>query len=519
MHSLCFHIIAPLVVITLLLTGAVALYNLSTAERAELDQAQRNAALLAKALDAGIQSEADLTQEALQARISGLTNATSDIQEFNVLLLEGSGSAIVASNDPGNLEETSPDEHEALLDVLHHGRPVVIIGQEEAEKVPRTPEPTPLPGTEIQGLSDPAWTGRPPRYVSLFAPIHVAGQPVGAINVKFVLVEVEAGLRQMRMTFFGVAALEALGIVLVAGFLLNRHALGPLLHLKTATRAVTAGDLTVRIPLARQDEIGDLTADFNAMTAALGAKAQEIAALEQLRDDLTHMIVHDMKNPLQVISGYGNLLQDGRMGELSSLQVNAVSGIQRASGTLSNMVFNLLDIGRLESGKVELDLTPVDLGEVSGEAVESVRLLAEVQEQTIRVELAKGLPPLPADRDLVRRVLVNLLSNALKHSEPGNVVTLQACAQGDHVALRVKDQGEGIAPGDQARIFEKFTQATDRSRGSKTDTGLGLAFCKLAVQAHGGSINVESEGVPGRGSVFTVQLPWNRTAGSMTEFS
>jgi signal transduction histidine kinase len=499
LRSIRFRIILPLIVVTLLLTGAVALYNLRLAEAAELAQARRNAILLADVLDAGIQTEADLAPDALQAQVGSLTAANPDTQEFNVILLQGTGSTMVASNDPGNLEATSPEEHQALLEVLQRGQPVVIIDREIVESTPPKPDAD----------------GPKSLVLSLFAPIRLGEQAVGAVNVKFVLVELTAKLRQMRLSFLGVAALETLGIVLVVTWLLNRHVLRPLGALKTATGAVAAGDLTVRVPPPRDDEIGALVSDFNVMTATLDARAQEVAKLEQLRDDLTHMIVHDMKSPLGVIIGYSGMLE--QTNELTPHQVNTLARIRRSADTLNNMVLNLLDIRRMESGKVELNLVPVDFQELVQEALDTVRPLAEDREQTLAVKLADGLPPFPADREFLRRVLVNLLTNAVKHSDYGDNTTLQAnvqaCIEGserdDHLVLRVIDQGEGIAPQDQARIFEKFTQAAGRTRGGKTDTGLGLAFCKLAVQAHGGSIGVESSGVLGKGSVFTVKLPLN----------
>ena len=505
--SLHFRVILPIIVITLATSVTVAVYEVKLVEKTELGIAQENALLLANSIDAGISTRADLDPEKSQARIDSLTAANPETSEFNIILLEGNGSTIIASNVPDNIEETDVEEHEALLAVLASDEPVAIIDRDDKEPE-EVKEGSVIsatdPGTEQDNMP---WYRLPPRFVSLIAPIHIDGETVGAINVKIILISMEQHLRQLQLTYLMAAVLGSLAIIFTVHFLTKRYVLGPVQRLRAGTREVTSGELSKRVPVIRHDEIGHLTTDFNTMAAALEQDGQEIAQLEQLRDDLTSMIVHDMKNNLQVIDLYSELLQKSLAINLDPKQIEQVSHIQQASGTLQNMVINLLDIRKLECGQMELNLAPVEIKQWVADAVTAVNFLLEEKKQTIRVKIAEDTQDVIADPELLHRVLVNLLTNAIKFGEQGCVTAVEVKLANRHLELSVSDEGEGIALEDQERIFEKFTQAKSRKGGGRTDTGLGLAFCKLAVEAHKGTISLESPILNGHGSRFIVQIP------------
>ncbi len=228
--------------------------------------------------------------------------------------------------------------------------------------------------------------------------------------------------------------------------------------------------------------------------------------LEKLRDDLTQMIVHDMKNPISTIRGYAQVLLEDPFEE--DWRADAIARIYHSSTKLLDMTMMILDIGRLEENKLVLQRSERTVLEVFAEVKDSFNWVA--QDRQIRLEIAECDPNLSGSLDwgLIQRVLANLISNAFKHSPAGSSVTLSARCSDDgypRLYLSVTDQGEGIAMQDRARIFEKFTQATHRVGGSRTDTGLGLTFSKLATEAHGGVIELESE--LGVGSRFTLILP------------
>ncbi|MCI0397490.1 MAG: HAMP domain-containing histidine kinase [Chloroflexi bacterium] len=492
LHSLYFRITIPVILLTLFMTTAVALYNARIVEQEGLAQAQANAHLLATALDAGIQEETDLEPASLQAIIDNLTITNPDTQEFNIILRQGNGSTIVASNDPLNLEATSPEENQALLHSLAGNEPVVVIDTET--------ELVPVPGTTRQ--EEVSF-----RYLALTAPIRIDNVPVGAINILFSLAKLDADLQTITRSFVIVAMLETVGIFLVLSLLLNHQVLRPLASLGRATTAVTQGDLSNHVPIFGPDEITQVMAGFNMMTTALAAKAQAVAELEQLRDDLTSMIVHDMKNPLHTIQLANSLLQNPQTGSLTTLQLKSVDRSQRATDRLLSMILTLLDIRRLESGQLKLEPESLDSYQLVTEAITAVEAEAQAAQQIVQIDVNEEAPPIMADKELLYRVLINLLTNAINHSQPASQTVVQVQVVNGWLELRVIDEGEGIAPEDQEQIFKKFTQASGRKRGGKTDTGLGLAFCRLAVEAHGGTIHVESPVKDGIGSAFILQLP------------
>lgn len=224
--------------------------------------------------------------------------------------------------------------------------------------------------------------------------------------------------------------------------------------------------------------------------------------LDALRDNLASMIYHDLRSPLGNIVGSLSVLS-GMVGEDESARA-MLEVATHSTDRIQRLVDSLLDLNRLESG---MPVTPqrfVDAGQLVQNAVKDVVPTAAGREGKIRFEIGEHLPKLSADADMIRRVLVNLLENAIKFSDTGSDIQVGACRQADRVELWVQDHGPGIPASEQRRIFEKFrrTQAgSSRSDG----LGIGLAFCDMAIRAHGGTIRVESE--EGKGSKFIISLP------------
>jgi len=232
-------------------------------------------------------------------------------------------------------------------------------------------------------------------------------------------------------------------------------------------------------------------------------RAEQVLALEELRDSLVAMIVHDLRTPLTSMIGSLQTLVDSEYdGEMAEILVPMALS---SSEQLLEMVNTLLDINKMESGELDLQLGEVNLCEIAETAIKLVQGLATEYEHAVMTEVADGLPPLTADGELLRRVMVNLLGNALKFTQAGGEIKLVVAPTDEGVLISVTDNGPGIPPEDQARIFEKFGQAQTRQEGRKHSTGLGLTFCKMVAEAHGGRIWVESE--VGKGSTFSVLLP------------
>jgi len=224
--------------------------------------------------------------------------------------------------------------------------------------------------------------------------------------------------------------------------------------------------------------------------------------LAELRTDLTSMIFHDLRSPIGNIISSLDVLQ-ATLPESDETIESVLSIAMRSSRRASRLVESLLDLDRLETNRAVLNLSQASIGALIAEAVEEVHPTAEAKGQLLRMELPPRLPTLGIDVDMIRRVLINLLENAIKYARSGDQITVKATAEDDNVVVSVADSGPGIPADDLDKIFNKFTRVTgdDRPKG----LGLGLAFCRLAVEAHGGRIWVESE--EGEGSRFFFTLP------------
>ena len=220
---------------------------------------------------------------------------------------------------------------------------------------------------------------------------------------------------------------------------------------------------------------------------------------QELQKTFLHMVSHDLRSPMAVINGHAGLLhyllEDAQGNARQSLQA-----IQRSIRRMDVMIEDLVDAARLEGRQYHLKCQPVDLASFITDLLERTRTAYDVAR--IRVAVPSHLPPIAADHDRLERILLNLLSNALKYSRPETAVEIAARRQDDMVVIAVTDQGEGIKPEEQARLFQRFYRASNRKAEG---IGLGLYITKLLVEAHGGHIRVDSE--PGKGSTFTVTLP------------
>lgn len=254
------------------------------------------------------------------------------------------------------------------------------------------------------------------------------------------------------------------------------------------------------------EEWADALLRLQEQQTELARSYAEIRRLEEARRELTGMIIHDLKNPLTgVLLGLQTLKAVGEGDAEVRQQIidAAISSVQ----TLFNMIQDILDVDRMESGQLKLNWWETDLAGVIQEAVAQLQPYAQQQQGEIDTSGVADLPPIWIDGALIRRVLVNLIGNAIRYATPGPIVISATLAEeGDAVVVSVRDEGPGIPPSDLSRIFEKYVRLERGPQASKRQgTGLGLAFCKLAVEAHGGRIWVES--VPGEGSTFSFRLP------------
>lgn len=230
----------------------------------------------------------------------------------------------------------------------------------------------------------------------------------------------------------------------------------------------------------------------------------KLRELEKLRDSLVHMLVHDLRSPLTVVTGYHELIKDDKKNTLSADSTGYLAEATEAAERIITMVSDVLDTSKMEAGQMKLTVAECDLSRLLEEGVSKLKALLAGRE--VRFRPPESPATAQADREILARVIQNLLANAIKFTpENGGLIRLAVESAGSRVRVSVEDNGLGVAPAYRKKIFEKFAQGELRAAQQRYSTGLGLTFCKLAVEAHGGSIGVDSK--EGKGSTFWFELP------------
>jgi len=250
---------------------------------------------------------------------------------------------------------------------------------------------------------------------------------------------------------------------------------------------------------------------LKATTDALEESYRQLRDLERLREDLMRMLVHDLKTPLASILATLELLGDGDLGVLGERQLQAVRETEEKAEELLALIDEILEIRKMESAEMVLDVQPLRPDVLLGEIVHDWERRLERDGARLSLDIAADAPEFVGDVKLLKRVLGNLLENALTHGGPAVKMTLSARRDAHGLRFIVSDNGPGIPRSEREHIFQNFTSVRRTGSTRHGGTGLGLAFCRLAVAAHGGRIWVEdgSELGPGgaRGSAFHVVLP------------
>ena len=240
---------------------------------------------------------------------------------------------------------------------------------------------------------------------------------------------------------------------------------------------------------------------------------QKLAAASAAKSSFLANMSHELRTPLNAIIGFSDVLLQGIFGGLNEKQRDYLSDIRGSGAHQLALINDLLDLSKVEAGRLELDIASVSVAEIMATGLTLVRERAASHNVTLDSHLAFELPPIQADGRKLRQIVVNLLTNAVKFTPAGGQVTASAGLRDGDIVISVSDTGVGIAAADHARIFQEFEQARD-GRASEEGTGLGLALSKKLVELHGGRIWVESE--IGHGSTFTFTIPIARAANPVT---
>ncbi len=307
--------------------------------------------------------------------------------------------------------------------------------------------------------------------------------------------ELDANFRQ---AVNGALVLAAVAATLAAGatsWTISRRIVRPIREMSRASQRIAAGHYEERLAVQADDELGELTRNFNRMAEAL-------AQTEAMRQQLIADVSHELKTPLASIQGYMEGLQDG----IIPPTAETFQLVHREADRLQRLVRDLQELSRAEAAQLQLELHAQDANELARSAVEWLR--PQFDDKGIALEVALFPQPVRvrADFDRARQVLLNLLGNALQYTPPGGRVTLRLDRADSVARFAVEDTGVGLASDDLEHIFQRFYRV-DKSRSRASGgSGIGLTIARHIVEAHGGRIWAESAG-PGQGSTFTFTLP------------
>jgi PAS domain S-box-containing protein len=235
--------------------------------------------------------------------------------------------------------------------------------------------------------------------------------------------------------------------------------------------------------------------------------------VDRLKSEFVATVSHELRTPMTSIKGYVEILLMGAAGKLSEQQTHFLEIVKQNTERLSILVNDLLDISRIEAGKVTLALQPVDLLELSRKAVDDLirRTQEDLKPMDVQLALPPYAPPVLGDPERVRQMLDNLLENAYYYTPENGRILLSVCTVEEEVQVDVQDNGIGILLKDQERIFERFFRGEDPLVLATSGTGLGLSIVRRLIDMHNGRIWFTSKGIPGEGSTFSFTLPKYRT--------
>lgn len=339
------------------------------------------------------------------------------------------------------------------------------------------------------------------------------------------------GLNWNRAVIIAAGLLAGVLAIVVFYVITHKFILAPIEELRAVALRVTAGDLDVRSNVHTGDEFEQLSDNLNAMLERLRASQEELKtanrSLDQklgeiaetnvalfeanrVKSEFIANVSHELRTPLTSIIGFAELLRESA-GDESSKQARYAENILISGRILLEIINDLLDLAKIEAGKVEMKIEPLAPVDVCTPLIDFMRPIADKRRIHLHLEVEPEIPAMLSDRGKLRQVLFNLLSNAIKFSPEGGVVSLNLRRDGDaRVRFEVVDAGPGIAPEHHALIFEKFRQIDQSHTREQGGTGLGLAIAKELTYLLGGEIGVQSE--LGKGATFWLALPTHAPA-------
>jgi signal transduction histidine kinase len=308
-------------------------------------------------------------------------------------------------------------------------------------------------------------------------------------------------------------AVGSILLALLLGYAISWSLIGPVTRMDGRLREIAAGDFSKRVEVPNRDELGALAANLNRMSDELGRLYRQVEAANRHKSEFLANMSHELRTPLNAIIGFSEVLHERMFGELNDKQAEYLQDILTSGRHLLSLINDILDLSKVEAGRMELELSRFDLPAALDNAVTLVRERAARHGITLDLSVDPAIGAVVADERKVKQILLNLLSNAVKFTQDGGRVSVAAgtghgaAEPPGAIEVAVSDTGVGIAPEDQATIFQEFRQVGSEVQRQE-GTGLGLTLTKKFVELHGGRIWVTSE--VGKGSTFAFTLPGRR---------
>ena len=319
-----------------------------------------------------------------------------------------------------------------------------------------------------------------------------------------------AGIDASRQTYaksqilVAAVALVSLILTLVLGHAISRSVIDPVQIIHHGLNRIAAGDFTQRIDVPNRDELGALAAHVNSTCEELQQLYQSLEEASRHKSQFLANMSHELRTPLNAILGFSELLLDGIYGDLPKKMESAVERIQRNGRHLLGLINDVLDLSKIEAGQLRLSLTDYSVEELVSGVYTSVESLAAEKNLSLRIVVPPGLPPARGDERRLAQALFNLVGNAIKFTDAGEV-WIEVETKEDSYIFSVRDTGPGVDEADQTKIFQEFQQVDNSITKTKAGAGLGLAIVKRIVEMHGGRIWIESR--IGHGATFSFLVP------------
>ena len=300
-------------------------------------------------------------------------------------------------------------------------------------------------------------------------------------------------------------AVVTIALALILGYVISWSLVAPVQSMNARLEEIAAGDFAGRVQIPNRDELGTLATNLNRMSTELGRLYEQIEAASRHKSEFLANMSHELRTPLNAIIGFSEVLLERMFGELNAKQEEYLQDILTSGRHLLSLINDILDLSKVEAGRMELQVSEFDLPSALDGCLMLVRERATRHDIALEFDVDGGLASVVGDERKIRQVVLNLLSNAVKFTPEGGRITLRAARADETVQIAVSDTGIGIAPEEQAVVFEEFRQVGADHTKKSEGTGLGLALAKKFVELHGGRIWVASE--LGKGSTFTFTIP------------